>query len=102
MVKKKTRKPTTTYWFKRRRYGWGYTPVTWQGWLVIITFVLGLISAARKLPDDPSDASESQLIKFFVTLGIAIILLITVSLITGPKPHWRWGKKPTDNPDEDY
>lgn len=102
MAKNKIKKSSNSYWFKRRRYGWGYTPVTWQGWLVIVTFVLGLISAARKLPDDPSVATEGQMIKFFATIGIAVAILVAISLITGPKPRWRWGKKPSDNQDEDY
>lgn len=28
-------------WFKSRKYtGWGLTPVTWQGWLYILGFIL--------------------------------------------------------------
>ena len=34
------------YWFKRRRFGWGWTPVTWQGWLTV-AFFIGLIIARR-------------------------------------------------------
>ncbi len=26
-------------WFKRRRYGLGWTPVTWQGWTVVVVVV---------------------------------------------------------------
>lgn len=22
-------------WFRERRYGWGLTPVTWQGWIYV-------------------------------------------------------------------
>ena len=28
------------YWFKRKLYGWGWTPVKWQGWLVIFIWVV--------------------------------------------------------------
>ena len=25
----------TTYWFRPKRYGYGATPVTWQGWVLV-------------------------------------------------------------------
>jgi hypothetical protein len=27
-------------WFGRKRFGWGWTPRTWQGWGVVALFVL--------------------------------------------------------------
>jgi len=27
------------YWFKRRAYGWGWVPATWQGWLTLLVFL---------------------------------------------------------------
>ncbi len=31
-------------WFRRRKYtGWGFTPVTWQGWVYVAIAVLPLI-----------------------------------------------------------
>ncbi len=37
----------------------------------------------------------------FIFLAIAITLAVIISLMKGPKPRWRWGSKPTDDPDED-
>ena len=36
------------YWFKPRRYGSGATPVTWQGWAMIVAFPVacGLMALA--------------------------------------------------------
>ena len=31
------------YWFKRKIYGWGWTPVKWQGWVTILVFVVLMI-----------------------------------------------------------
>jgi len=28
------------YWFRRKLYGWGWTPATWQGWLTLLIFIL--------------------------------------------------------------
>ena len=29
-------------WFKRKTYGYGWTPATWQGWLIIAVWI-GLV-----------------------------------------------------------
>lgn len=26
-------------WFRAKRYGWGWRPVTWQGWAVVAVWV---------------------------------------------------------------
>ncbi|HYC83050.1 MAG TPA: hypothetical protein VEB60_00680, partial [Candidatus Paceibacterota bacterium] len=32
-------------WFKRKLYGWGWTPVTWQGWLAVLAYAGLVISS---------------------------------------------------------
>lgn len=90
------------YWMKRRRYGWGWIPTTWQGWL-FLALQMGILGmAALQLPAKPAQPSTVQLATFFVTVALVIISLVLVSVATSPKPHWRWGKRDTDNPDEDF
>ncbi|HUK76102.1 MAG TPA: hypothetical protein VL117_00715 [Thermoleophilia bacterium] len=36
-------------WFGRKRIGWGARPVTWQGWLVTVAFLGGIVADARLL-----------------------------------------------------
>ena len=33
----------TKYWFRPKRYGFGATPITWQGWAVTIATVLAMV-----------------------------------------------------------
>lgn len=35
------------YWFRARTHGFGWTPETWQGWLVVIVWVLMVGATAR-------------------------------------------------------
>lgn len=94
---------TNKLWFKRRRYGWGWTPVTWQGWLVIILcLAIVFASAVKFLPANPLQPTSGQLTAFLMISGGAIFTLFGVAFLKGPVPRFRWGKKPTDNPDEDY
>ncbi len=83
------------YWFKRKLYGWGWTPVTWQGWAVTGVFIGLVIGIAARLPAAPS---KTELIYafglplFLVTLGFLAIMWRT-----GESPKWQWGlKQPTD------
>lgn len=90
------------YWFKRRRYGFGWTPVTTAGWvtvLVFLVFIIG-ISAILEAVDNERFSSVKLAIYFLFTLS-AIFILVGISYAKGPTPRWRWGKKPGDNPDED-
>lgn len=98
MVEKQNKK----YLMKRRRYGWGWTPVTWQGWLLIGAQIAIILIAATFLPSKPAQPTLGELIAFFAILVLAIATIVVVALISSPKPAWRWGKKPGDNPDEDF
>ncbi len=86
---------------KRRRYGWGWTPITWQGWLFVFSQTIILLIAASQLSRKPIQPTTDQLLKLLAILICVSLTLFLVGYQTGPKPHWRWGKKVTDNPDED-
>lgn len=90
-----------SYWFKRRRYGYGWTPVTWQGWLSVIGFLAVVVLAATTPEESPRGTDSSALLVYSGLIIIAVVWLVIVSSAKGPKPKWRWGSKPTDNPDED-
>jgi hypothetical protein len=90
------------YWMKRRRYGWGWTPATWQGWVFIILQIGIIFSAALMLPAKPAQPSLDEIIGFFLVVIFALISLVIVSGGTSPRPRWRWGKKDTDDVDEDF
>ena len=73
------------YWFKRKLYGWGWTPVKWQGWLVTLIGVVICITGVYIGETD--DAPGAALIG--VLLMIALILFF--GFWKGEKPRWRWG-----------
>ena len=90
------------YQMKRRRFGYGWTPITWQSWLFIIMELIIILTAATFLPLKPEQPTASELLRFFVIFGAAIVTLIIFTTQTSPKAKWRWGKKPGDDPDEDF
>ncbi len=56
-------------WFRRRKYtGWGFTPVTWQGWVYVIIMILPIVALA----------SASNLGKFWITAVIIWAVVFTL------------------------
>lgn len=83
------------YWFKARRYGWGWTPATWQAWSLLSAYMLVLaISAILLLPGTKDKTTNFVGVVAFVLIFLsATFLLIGISLLKGEKPGWNWGNK---------
>ena len=77
------------YWFKRRLYGWGWTPATWQGWTVVFVYVALVLTFAFTL--DESSPQREVVFTFFLPLALLTFALIRVMYRTGEKPKWQWG-----------
>lgn len=78
------------YWFKRKLYGWGWTPVTWEGWFVTILYVLLLIAAALTI-DDGSPAREVAF-TFILPAILLTAAFIRIAYKKGESPRWQWGR----------
>ena len=78
-------------WFKNKRYGYGWYPATWQGWLVVAVHI-GLIAVLAFTIDN--SVTPTQLIThFIVPVLLATIVLIIIAYKKGETPHWQWGDK---------
>jgi hypothetical protein len=76
-------------WFKRKLYGWGWTPATWQGWLAVLVYLLVVVGLALCL--DPL-ADFSTLVKSFILpIVLATLVLIGLAWYKGEAPGWQWG-----------
>lgn len=82
-------------WFKRKLYGWGWYPASWQGWLVTAVYILVVLAAAMTI-DDNSPVNE-VMFTFVLPAVISTILFIRIAYRTGEKPRWQWGP-----PDDDH
>lgn len=91
------------YWFKRKRYGYGWVPSTWQGTLACLMYVLILVlSAFIFLRGAPEDEFTTEIGLYYIIVMTSTALLLIICNKKGPKPRWRWGQKESDSPDEDY
>ena len=65
-------------WFRRKRWGYGWTPVTWQGWLVVALFVAIALAINR------GAFGMDHAMQVEVTLAL-VVVLIAVSAFTSGK-----------------
>ncbi len=72
-------------WFPAKRYGWGWgIPCAWQGWVVLIVWLLLLWGGTFLVREHPV---------FFITYTLVLsVALIVICYRKGEKPKWRWGK----------
>jgi hypothetical protein len=81
----------STYWFKPREYGYGATPVTWQGWAVTIGTMIVVVMSSLVVPARASGVASA--LSAFVIDALAIAALIIVSRRkTDGEWRWHWGQ----------
>ncbi|MFZ2153638.1 MAG: hypothetical protein WAV16_00180 [Candidatus Moraniibacteriota bacterium] len=77
------------YWFKAKLFGWGWTPATWQGWLVMLAYVFFLIIFSLTIDKNSSDKEALNTFVFPVVLLTFVFIFIAYK--KGEKPRWNWG-----------
>lgn len=78
------------FWFKAKKYGYGWYPFSWQGFLVTISFLL-LVFSCFYIIDKNSHSVSDTLINFIPLAIILIIVLFLIAYLKGEELRWRWG-----------
>lgn len=80
------------YWFKRKLYGWGWTPARWQGWATVIAYVAALLVVL--LPLEGQVLTTDEIVRRVAApVAVLTLLLIAVSYYKGESPRWQWGRR---------
>jgi hypothetical protein len=79
-------------WFKRKKYGFGWVPCTWQGWFVIALYLLVVFGNIARI-DKSSHSVSDTLLNILPVEIVATALLIAVCYAMGEEPKWSWGEK---------
>jgi hypothetical protein len=80
------------YWFRPKTYGYGVTPVTWEGWAVTFGTALAMVAVSLFLRmTSKSDWALAALVAFDV---VALCGLLVISHFkTDGELRWRWGQR---------
>ncbi len=79
------------YWFKRKLYGWGWTPATREGWLVTLGFVALVFALVSNV--DKNSSGKEVLFGVIIPVWVLIFAFIFIAYKKGEKPRWQWGNK---------
>jgi len=73
-------------WFAPKRYGYGASlPIAWQGWLLLLGYIVLLVLASRWLRP-PS-------VEFWsVVVTLTLIFTLIAKATTRGEWRWRWGE----------
>jgi|SRR3989338_8277602 len=82
------REHTPDIWFKRKLYGWGWTPATWQGWVVTFFYILLVLIILRVMTNDFS--TTSAFFSVFLPIVFFTIFFLYVAYKKGEHPRWQW------------
>ena len=71
------------YWFPAKRSGWGWGfPATWQGWMVMVVYILAIVAAAITL-------QTTHLFLYIIGVMVLSGLFITICFAKGEPPRWQ-------------
>jgi O-antigen/teichoic acid export membrane protein len=80
----------TTYWFRPKRYGYGATPISWEGWAVMAVGVV--VIAASTLMLVRHTALDQW---FWVAIVVDVVTIVALLAVSRRKTdgewRWRWG-----------
>ncbi|MDD5649887.1 MAG: hypothetical protein PHF86_05610 [Candidatus Nanoarchaeia archaeon] len=76
-------------WFRAKKYGYGWYPINWKGWIVILIYVILLISWITLFFNFYS--LEKNWIIYLIGIFILSSILVFISWKKGEKARWRWG-----------
>ncbi len=78
------------YWFKRKLYGWGWTPATWKGWVITLIYVALVILFSLTI--DENSPTREVIFTFVLPIFLLTISFIRIAFKKGEKPGWQWGQ----------
>ena len=85
-------------WFKRKSYGYGWTPSSKEGWLTVIIYVVSNVVNFYAITDQSSTPYDTVVV-YVAGLLVSTTVLIFICIAKGEKPKWQWGKVSGTTPD---
>jgi len=81
------------YWFKAKRYGYGWTPATWEGWVVFLVWLVAFIRLTAFFSVQMQISGPGNVYWYVPLVFLITGALVWVSWAKGEPARWRWGEK---------
>ena len=81
-----------TYWFRPKRYGYGATPTTWQGWVLTLGTVAAMAAVSLLLRLNERDDWALAVLVVFDVLALVMLFAVARRKTEGGL-GWRWGNR---------
>ena len=78
-------------WFARKRFGFGWNPVSLEGWVAFGVYLVGIIVAPVTLLAPP--ITLVKVIGFGIAMLVWSSLMIRLCIVKGEAPRWQWGRR---------
>ena len=84
------------YWFQPKSYGYGLTPISWEGWVATALFVLVLLLFAylNKFFTIHTMKSTGPLLFVIEVFILSVIFMSLMKEKTKGELKWYWGNRP--------
>ena len=91
------------YWFHQKTYGYGFVPVSWEGWLATFVFILMLLFAGYAnsffTTTGPNVQQGTRFLLDILILSGLFTIMFEKKCKGGLK--WRWGADHTKDAEDD-
>jgi uncharacterized membrane protein len=84
----------TQYWFRPKRYGFGATPITWEGWAVTLAVAAVIVASVVAMNRFVDRSDATAWLTWAVLIAIATLGFIQFTRRkTDGEWRWRWGER---------
>lgn len=81
-------------WFKPKKFGYGYTPAGWEGWLAVMVYALVLAGGIALIVHLIAPAQDIW--EILLTIAWTAVTTIAFMAVAAPRTEgeirWRWGR----------
>lgn len=78
-------------WFKAKKYGFGWYPVSYEGWTLLLVYVLAIVSFALHI--NKYSTVDAVMLNFAVPFLVLTSFLLAICYAHGECAYWNWNKK---------
>jgi uncharacterized membrane protein YhaH (DUF805 family) len=75
------------YWFKAHKSGYGWHPATWEGWTVLLVYIIAIVYSVIQI-NSVSQSLNETLFAFFPRFLIFTAILTVITYLKGESITW--------------